>query len=427
MPSGKGRQRQSSPDREDGANPLSTSQAQDLTQLVMRLVESQQDQIARQQDQMTQLLTTLASRTAPRPTLTKLHAKDDVEAYLTTFERQMRAFNINEDEWSLHLAPQLTGRAQQAYAVLDVDEAADYETVKAAILLRLAINTNRQRLRAAKLGSDETAHELRTRLLHYVTTWLEKTTTKLEILDALVLEQLYASLPTEVARHVRQEDRPDARKAAALADSYRAALASFGQPLTQDRPRCTYCGKLGHSATDCMSARRARSGNSNEGRPAISTPTQHVSLPGRCRADRDSSRITCFRCGEQSHVQRACKKAGANFCGTPHSFTRPCQALRATRFFRKGLVDGKVVEDICIDTGCSQTLVHSSLVSQDAVLPDETVKIQCAHGDITCYPLADVELVIDGMAQEIRVGVTPRNPCHILSSLALTFLTWSTS
>ena len=100
---------------------------------------------------MTQLLTTLASRTAPRPTLTKLHTKDDVEAYLTAFERQMRAFNINKDEWPLHLAPQLTGRAQQAYAALNVDEAADYKTVKAAILRHLAINSNTycQRLRAA--------------------------------------------------------------------------------------------------------------------------------------------------------------------------------------------------------------------------------------------------------------------------------------
>ena len=129
----------------------------------------------------------------------------------------------------------------------------------------------------------------------------------------------------------------------------------------------------------------------------------------------DSTRITCFRCGEQGHIQRTCPKAGANFCGTPHSYTSPRQTLRATRFFfRKGLVDGEDVEDICIDTGCSQTLVHSSLISKDAVLPDETVDIQCAHGDITTYPLADVELVIDGVAQEIRVGVAQSLPHSVL-------------
>ena len=128
----------------------------------------------------------------------------------------------------------------------------------------------------------------------------------------------------------------------------------------------------------------------------------------------DSTRITCFRCGEQGHIQRTCPKAGANFCGTPHSYTSPRQTLRATRFFRKGLVDGEHVENICIDTGCSQTLVHSSLISKDAVLPGKTVDIQCAHGDITTYPLADVELVIDDVAQEIRVGVAQSLPHSVL-------------
>ena len=120
MPSGR-RRRQGSPDREGDAD------SSPLNHLIMQLVESQHDQ-------MTQLLTTLAGRTAPRPTLTKLDVNDDVGAYLTTFERQMRAFDITEDQWSLYfvlyLAPQLTGRAQQAYAALDGDEAADYETFK---------------------------------------------------------------------------------------------------------------------------------------------------------------------------------------------------------------------------------------------------------------------------------------------------------
>ena len=161
MPSGR-RRRQGSPDREGDAD------SSPLNHLIMQLVESQHDQ-------MTQLLTTLAGRTAPRPTLTKLDVNDDVEAYLTTYERQMRAFDITEDQWSLYLAPQLTGRAQQAYAALHGDEAADYETVKTAILRRFAINsdTYRQRLRAAKLGKDEMANELRTRLLHYTTLFVD--------------------------------------------------------------------------------------------------------------------------------------------------------------------------------------------------------------------------------------------------------------
>ena len=42
----------------------------------------------------------------------KLTEDDDVEAYLTTFERLMKAYEIDEDRWAFKLAPQLVGKAQ---------------------------------------------------------------------------------------------------------------------------------------------------------------------------------------------------------------------------------------------------------------------------------------------------------------------------
>ena len=79
--------------------------------------------------------------------LTKLSEQDDIEAYLTTFERMMAAHRVEEAHWAYKLAPQLTGRAQQAYAALPADQAGTYEVVKAAILRRYDINeeTYRQR------------------------------------------------------------------------------------------------------------------------------------------------------------------------------------------------------------------------------------------------------------------------------------------
>ena len=65
--------------------------------------------------------------------LTK-YAGDDVEAYLTTFERLMTVHRVDNSLWVVHLAPQLAGRAQQAYAALPGDKAGSYEEVKMAIL-----------------------------------------------------------------------------------------------------------------------------------------------------------------------------------------------------------------------------------------------------------------------------------------------------
>ena len=46
-----------------------------------------------------------------------------------------------------------------------------------------------------------------------------------------------------------------------------------------------------------------------------------------------------------------------------------------------GLVEGRMVEDIVLDIGCSKTLIHHTLVPQEKMLQGEAVTIRCAHGD----------------------------------------------
>ena len=104
----------------------------------------------------------------------KLTENDNVEAYLTTFERLMGAYNVDRSRWVFKLAPQLIGKAQQAYAALSTDHAADYDAVKAAILRRYDITeeTYRQRFRTATKGGEETHRELAVRLADLANKWL---------------------------------------------------------------------------------------------------------------------------------------------------------------------------------------------------------------------------------------------------------------
>ncbi len=62
--------------------------------------------------------------------LSKLSDSEDIEAYLTTCERMLSVYEVPEDQWVFKLAPQLTGKAQQAYAALGAEEAVDYRRVK---------------------------------------------------------------------------------------------------------------------------------------------------------------------------------------------------------------------------------------------------------------------------------------------------------
>lgn len=51
---------------------------------------------------------------------------DDIEAYLTTYERMMAAFRVAMECWAFKLAPQLTGKEQQAHALMATENTGEY-------------------------------------------------------------------------------------------------------------------------------------------------------------------------------------------------------------------------------------------------------------------------------------------------------------
>ena len=73
---------------------------QQQVDLLTRLVESS--------------LHTRAFRETGMPKIAKLELDDDIEAYLSTFERMMKAYNVAEKSWPFRLAPHLTGKARPA-------------------------------------------------------------------------------------------------------------------------------------------------------------------------------------------------------------------------------------------------------------------------------------------------------------------------
>jgi len=132
--------------------------------------------------------------------VTKLTEEDDIEAYLTTFERLMKAYEIREERWAFKLAPQLVGKAQQAYAAMNPEDAKDYTKLKQAILRRYDINEEsyRQRFRSTTRKQGETNRELAARLDDIAEKWMQGCETKEELKDLVVLEQLVNTLPDDV-------------------------------------------------------------------------------------------------------------------------------------------------------------------------------------------------------------------------------------
>ena len=136
-----------------------------------KLVTAQMQQMRDHMQALMDVATSKEKAPPPRNSLevklVPLSAKDDIEAYLVTFERVMQAHEIPENRWAIHLAPQLTGKAQLAYAAVSPADVGDYSAVKAAILARYDINTEayRRQFRTATRGREESFRELSIRLM----------------------------------------------------------------------------------------------------------------------------------------------------------------------------------------------------------------------------------------------------------------------
>ena len=68
-------------------------------------------------------------------------------------------------------------------------------------------------------------------------------------------------------------------------------------------------------------------------------------------------------------------------------------------------MEGREVNDIVLDTGYSKTIVHHNLVPQKKMVLD---------GDNVLYPLANVDLVVDGVPLTVEAAVSKSLPVSML-------------
>ena len=92
-----------------------------------------------------------------------------------------------------------------------------------------------------------------------------------------------------------------------------------------------------------------------------------------------------------------------NLCGSNPGRRQPVPFT--SRYSQPGLVNGRHVDDIVLDTGCNQTMVHSSLVGKDALIPGLSVDIRCAHGDVESYPVVNTTIVVQDQELDIQACV----------------------
>ncbi|KAM9316082.1 uncharacterized protein PAF06_007041 [Gastrophryne carolinensis] len=173
--------------------------------------------------------------------LQKMTTADDVEAYLTTFERTAERECWPKEQWAGLLAPFLSGEPQKAYFDLETRDAMDYGKLKKEILTRLGVTVSvrAQRVHTWVYSMDKPPRSQMHDLIHLTKKWLQpEVLTGPQMVERVVMDQYLRSLPVTLRKWVSHGDPKDADQMVEMVERYKAAeeLMSLPQrPLVPQR------------------------------------------------------------------------------------------------------------------------------------------------------------------------------------------------
>lgn len=122
--------------------------------------------------------------------------------------------------------------------------------------------------------------------------------------------------------------------------------------------------------------------------------------------------LICFYCQQPGHKASFCplrKPKVTNMCYVPRD-EFSCELSTNTVQFQNIIsvtVNGQSAHAL-VDTGSTQTLVKSHLLSGVALNYRETTSLGCVNGEEKSYPTVDVTIVVDDQAHLLTVGVVDK-------------------
>uniref|UniRef100_A0A1X7TMG4 CCHC-type domain-containing protein n=1 Tax=Amphimedon queenslandica TaxID=400682 RepID=A0A1X7TMG4_AMPQE len=250
--------------------------------------------------------------------LTKRTEGEDIEAYLKTFERLMEAYEVPKERWAYRLAPQLTGKAQQAYTAVTSDSA-KYDEVKTTILRRYKSNeeTYKSRFRSSRRKEGDSYIELAIRMCDFLERRTVGCRSMAELREKMLLKQLHNVMPPELRIWVNERKPMSADEAATLAN-YMTARRMTGKNWKEtggkektgedsikqkggaDSRMCHVCKQIGHLAYNCPTKSEREDASTKDEETEKRKPTLR--------------NVKCYSCGNLGHMSMQCPDK-AWFCG----------------------------------------------------------------------------------------------------------------
>ncbi|CAM4702436.1 unnamed protein product, partial [Caretta caretta] len=376
---------------------------------------------------------------------------EDIDSFLTAFENACELHRVDPADRLQFLTPLLDPKAVEVYSRMTGPEAGDYELFKQALLREFGLTPEmyRRRFRSQRKTPEVTYLQLANRMQGYARKWTAGARAKEDLLDLIVLEQLYEQCPSDLRLWLVDKKLENPQHAGQLADEF-VNSRSGGSREESQKNRPPPMQRESHQGA---SQRGNRENPLPRGTPGV----------GPLRPARGDQRdLSCYHCGQRGHIRSQCpglrdklsrpNLPRVNWVGTQldegqttqergptslppaqegrvpqASSTRGLEALDSGRsVYRVGAglslrreclvpleVDGRKVNGYW-DTGAEVTLARPEVVAPDRVVPNTYLTLTGVGGTPFKVPVARVHLKWGAKEGPKDVGVHHHLPTEVL-------------
>ncbi|KAJ8039219.1 hypothetical protein HOLleu_16866 [Holothuria leucospilota] len=374
--------------------------------------------------------------------------EDNVEKFFNHFEKLGEQLKWPRDKWSILIQSNFTGKAQEVYSALSIEDSMDYDKVKKAILqaYELVPEAYRQKFRKYRKADTQTYVQFAYQKERHFDRWCasKKVSTFDTLRQLMLVEEFKRCVNDDIKTHLEENKADKLSEVANLADQY-ALTHKFGKVgQTQNkgqfsRPNKKYGNNSGTTGNSGSQSGSISPTNSGKKQPD-SSRQKNDQVSSNKAAFKD---ISCGFCHKKGHTMANCftlaklkeTETASNALAIAENSSEVVVTLRPNSndkikeeylpFVSEGFIslDGNsahppVKIKILRDTGATQSLLLDGVLPlSDSTSTGANVLIQGDECGFISVPLHKINLKSDLVSGSVIVGVRPTLPVKGVSLL----------